>query len=45
MPIEISDVNVRELTRSSKIISKIVVREALIEGVRRKIFDPLVELS
>lgn len=45
VPIEISDVNVRELTRSSKIISKIVVREALIEGVRRKIFDPLVELS
>eukprot|EP00551_Chaetoceros_affinis_P003724 CAMPEP_0203652470 /NCGR_PEP_ID=MMETSP0088-20131115/30137_1 /ASSEMBLY_ACC=CAM_ASM_001087 /TAXON_ID=426623 /ORGANISM="Chaetoceros affinis, Strain CCMP159" /LENGTH=298 /DNA_ID=CAMNT_0050512019 /DNA_START=98 /DNA_END=994 /DNA_ORIENTATION=- len=43
IPIEISDVRVQELTRSSQIMSKILIRQALIEGVTRKIFEPLVE--
>lgn len=43
VPIEISDVNVQSLTRSSQIMSKILIRQALIEAVRRKIFEPLVE--
>jgi hypothetical protein len=43
VPIEISDVRVMELTRSSQIISKIIIKQALIEGVKRKIFEPLTE--
>ena len=43
VPIEISDVNVEELTRSSKIIAKVVIKQALIEGIQRKIFEPLIE--
>ena len=42
VPIEISDLN-GSLTRSTQIISKIVIKEALIEGVKRKIFEPLRE--
>ncbi len=39
VPIEISDVN-GSLTRSTQIISKIVIKEALIEAVERKVFVP-----
>ena len=42
VPIEISDLS-GSLTRSTQIISKIVIKEALIEGAKRKIFEPLVE--
>jgi len=43
VPIEITDVNVQELTRSSQIIAKVVIRQALTEGVQRKVFEPLNE--
>lgn len=43
VPIEISDVHFQQLTRSSEIISRIIIRQALIEGVKRKVFEPLKE--
>jgi hypothetical protein len=43
IPINVSNVNVQELTRSSQIMSKILIKQALIEGVQRKIFEPHFE--
>ena len=45
VPIEISDVHFQQLTRSSQIISKVIIKQALIEGVKRKVFEPLREDS